>query len=881
MRIFYKNNGTISVFLSLILLPVMLMGCLTVDASRIYLSKVVISDAGEMAMNAGLAQYNEELHDEYGLLTMDKTPEAMSDELEKYFCASLNGTGIAGAEDYERILDLLKEDFEAVSVVGSEICRTEVEKQQIIEYMKYRAPVCLTELVLEKFKELQDTKVMAEAMEAQLEFTDAMQDCYDEFKKAVEALEVLDRAVEDFPSDETIRTELANTEADYKGVISRCLLMREVIQRYDRREQSNDLKAMGEAFIASAKKVDLSQPDSLTTFNSYIDALRYMNTVSHLGGINKLLQDYDSQSAQDSEEENSNSTDQEREELEKITDNYNAQKSRIEGYINTLLEKAKGQVEGHYATLNGYRSQAAAAASAATTAYDRLEDVKKKLDAAEDKFNTWDSKNSILKETGKSGAMDSEVEAYRTFFSSGEGHSDMQDLESLMAAVASNEGFFKDIQDILQNEKFFGKSVASASVTDQLEKYMSEAGRAADGNSADYSSVENIRGRFAQNYDHVEISSEHSKRSISNDPFYKRLQDYCEEQNHSGSQKEQDEANGNLEKSKNAGGEADSIGDYPEFDWGSAGALPSSETGAHERHADESLTDLDTDNNVMSSSARKGTVSKFKESIHQAGKFLDGVDRIVANGLENLYIAEYAMQMFSYYTVDKADGQTRPEQEIISLSGYPFGDREAYKGECEYILWGNSTSLKNVQNTLMLIFGVRLLFNSFYAFTDAGINATATAAATAMAGAAAPYLIPIIKAVIKLGYAGVETADDITKIKQGYGVTIFKTSSSWKTGGGDNTTGVTFDYSEYLRIFLNVYILSESNEESVLGRIADCIQVDKKDIDLFNSYTMLAVEAKVRVRTTFMRRISELAEAGVWGYSDDTYPVTYQSILGY
>lgn len=63
MKIFYKNNGAISVFLSLILLPVLVFGGMTVDASRIYMSKVVISDAGEMAMNAGLAQYNEKLHD--------------------------------------------------------------------------------------------------------------------------------------------------------------------------------------------------------------------------------------------------------------------------------------------------------------------------------------------------------------------------------------------------------------------------------------------------------------------------------------------------------------------------------------------------------------------------------------------------------------------------------------------------------------------------------------------------------------------------------------------------------------------------------------------------------------------------------------------------
>ena len=48
MEIFYKNRGTISVFLTIILVPVLLLGGMTTDAARIGMSKVVISDAGEM-----------------------------------------------------------------------------------------------------------------------------------------------------------------------------------------------------------------------------------------------------------------------------------------------------------------------------------------------------------------------------------------------------------------------------------------------------------------------------------------------------------------------------------------------------------------------------------------------------------------------------------------------------------------------------------------------------------------------------------------------------------------------------------------------------------------------------------------------------------------
>ena len=73
MQIFYEKKGAISVFLSVILLPMLIVALLANDAARINSAKSVIADAGEMAMNAGLAQYETELHDEYGLFSMEKT----------------------------------------------------------------------------------------------------------------------------------------------------------------------------------------------------------------------------------------------------------------------------------------------------------------------------------------------------------------------------------------------------------------------------------------------------------------------------------------------------------------------------------------------------------------------------------------------------------------------------------------------------------------------------------------------------------------------------------------------------------------------------------------------------------------------------------------
>ena len=343
MKFFYKSRGTISVFLTIILVPVLIFGGMTTDAARISMSKVVISDAGEMAMNAGLAQYNEELHDEYGLLVMKQSPESMKDELKKYFDGSLNGTGLDGTDGYKKILDLLTENFKTINVQGSEIYQTEVEKQQILEYMKYRAPVCLTELVVDKLKELKNTKKMAEAMKKQMEFGKAMEDCQDKFQKAKEALDTLDGVINSLESQK-IEKELAQTEEDYKYVAALALLLREGALKYDERLsqlETGDMKASTEVFLLNVKYVDLANPLDEGTYNAYLTCMKYKNTIDDMGGIGKLLESNN----QADQGEDTDNTGTDSGSLEKLKTDYERELKRIKDYPSLLLTHANACID--------------------------------------------------------------------------------------------------------------------------------------------------------------------------------------------------------------------------------------------------------------------------------------------------------------------------------------------------------------------------------------------------------------------------------------------------------------------------------------------------------------------------------------------------------
>ncbi len=873
----HENRGAISVFLMLILLPVVLLGGLTTDAARIYMSKVVISDAGEMSMNAGLAQYDGKLHDEYGLLVMEKSPEAMEAELKKYFEKSLNGTGLSDGEDYKRILDLVAKQFDAINLEGSQIYKTEVEKQQIIEYMKYRAPICLTELVLEKLGQLKDTKKKTEAMEAQLDFAEAMEDCNDSLEDAKKALDNLNNLISQYPSKEGMQTELDRANGEYTIRVSRCVLMVAAIGHYTEEDSRGDAEAGANSVIEAAKEVKIDDTsDSQESFESYMSYLYYEAGVQSAGGLQKVLDEHEAEKPEENSEGYQAWKDR-MDELNNLKSDYDSAKEAVTGYPNQLRKLAKDTIDYHTAALHRYLELSKQGEELSRIAYSKLETVKEKLDEAGKKWEKWSEKANVLKEEGIAGDMTESVEDYEKFFAEGDPANDKKNLELLMEDVSTDKLYFGEMREILPGESFWEKSLAKTSAGDQYGTYMGHANAAASSSLGEFKQIEDIRTQtFLSQYDHITISTTHQKKEIANAPFYQRLKEYFENAEKEESKEEKEKTNKQLEESKEAGEEAEKQDDFPTYTWVMDSNMPSVALGlVAEEGAGEGLTSLG--GNVNGSSGRRDAISKYKNSLKQVASFLDGLDRIIADNLENLYVAEYAMQMFSYYTVDKEDGEPLPEDEIIGLSGYKLSEHKAYRAEVEYILWGNKYSAVNIANTMMMLFGIRLLFNSFFAFTNHKIVESARFSAQLLAGPA-PYLAPVFQVIIELALAGIETASDMKKLKDGFGVTVIKAEDSWSTVlyDGDNTKGMTLDYSEYLRLFLNLNMLT-GKEVQKLARIGDCIRVNT-EADLINGYTMLAIEAKVGVRTTFMRKISQMG-AGEW--TEDSYTVLYQSILGY
>lgn len=208
IQIFTKKDGAISVFLTIILVPMIVISCLFVDASRLRLAKGVVSSAGDLTLNTVLTQYDPVLNDYYGLLASSQDIDSFLATADDYFMACITSQGVE-KDDARKYVDMINgflngeggeisDLLQITTAEGGEFTVTPVEngnlanpalmKKEIVEFMKYRAPI---NAVAELFEKFQDSADELQNAEKDADLIEKKQAYYDAEGKVVEqALEV-------------------------------------------------------------------------------------------------------------------------------------------------------------------------------------------------------------------------------------------------------------------------------------------------------------------------------------------------------------------------------------------------------------------------------------------------------------------------------------------------------------------------------------------------------------------------------------------------------------------------------------------------------------------------------------------------------------------
>gem|GEM_PF-585362 len=149
-KLMKNTRGAVTVFVTLLLIPAILVSGTAVDIARIHTARSVLQDANQLAGNSVLTQYNALLYDIYGLFGVAKDDPILGQLLDEYISLS-----VFGEPSQNRKLGTLQ------LLYGSELGLNEVSfgdnmnledadvlRRQIEEYMKFRGPVIIVEEII-------------------------------------------------------------------------------------------------------------------------------------------------------------------------------------------------------------------------------------------------------------------------------------------------------------------------------------------------------------------------------------------------------------------------------------------------------------------------------------------------------------------------------------------------------------------------------------------------------------------------------------------------------------------------------------------------------------------------------------------------------------
>lgn len=166
MNFLRKHRGSVTILLSIILLPSLAFSGLMVDSANLQLSQSVVESSGELAASSALANYDTVLKDVYGLYAVTQDMDQLNKDISGYFSntlqagALLDEGAVYDSATVKKIQDELGDFLNIVNredvnknflnvesasctvsgIAGSQLSKAKILKNQIVEFMKYRGP---------------------------------------------------------------------------------------------------------------------------------------------------------------------------------------------------------------------------------------------------------------------------------------------------------------------------------------------------------------------------------------------------------------------------------------------------------------------------------------------------------------------------------------------------------------------------------------------------------------------------------------------------------------------------------------------------------------------------------------------------------------------
>lgn len=231
LRLFRKQRGAVSIFLIIVLVPILMVSSIFVDMSRIKLAGAMAESAGDLTLNTALTNYDAVLKDMYGLFATSQDMDELFLNLEDYYRQSIEAAGVPedNVDSYvDQVMSFLKTstgtddlmnitvtDFNASVPADGHLGNPAVMKTQIVEFMKYRGPINLGMGLFDAITGMTKLDEQTKLVDNKTEFYGKQQDLLNELENGWSDLvkyQYTD-AVAGFPTGDYIKNQTADMDA--------------------------------------------------------------------------------------------------------------------------------------------------------------------------------------------------------------------------------------------------------------------------------------------------------------------------------------------------------------------------------------------------------------------------------------------------------------------------------------------------------------------------------------------------------------------------------------------------------------------------------------------------------------------------------------------
>lgn len=215
---FNDKSGAVTVFVTLLLIPAMLVSGTAVDLARIHTAKSIVHDANQLAANSVLTQYDALIKDIYGLYGVDiygiydvmEEDPILAEMLNEYIEAAIFGkdNNDKGLGTFQLFYGSNLQPASLTPIENKNLGDPNVLRRQIEEYAKFRAPVIVMREVLafiEGFKKLKDD---TEAINMKMDIDDRIE----KIDRIYEKIYDLINEINEYPADEKKAFDYINKE---------------------------------------------------------------------------------------------------------------------------------------------------------------------------------------------------------------------------------------------------------------------------------------------------------------------------------------------------------------------------------------------------------------------------------------------------------------------------------------------------------------------------------------------------------------------------------------------------------------------------------------------------------------------------------------------